>query len=350
MLSLSATQAALAARPSTIPVVFAVLRTWTNKAAGTVQATYYWSSWEGHYPYDGADRFFQAQILRQGTSRILRQLGVVGGARFTLAVTNDRIGDRKTGTRTWADLKTKNLRGASIEVSRMLVSTPATAPKLAGPDHTCVYRGDLVSASESAGEITLVFAAPEPDRLLRRAFGPLVDPKDVGAVYAYPIGRFEKVPLLNLECGGQTTLAEAMTVGQLGNAIFSDASRFPSSGIFDAWVDGEEIRFSGRTGNVAAVSIRARSGTKASALQAGAAVVELRDLVLGVAGGAIKAVDDVWVATPGGLVRVGTNLFEFDSSDADGTTLTLPAAKLRTLFAKIRRSTTVTSQPAFEAT
>jgi hypothetical protein len=213
-----------------------------------------------------------------------------------------------------------------------------------------VYRGDLVSASEEGGVISLVFAAPAPDLQLRHAFGDLVDPKDVGAVYPYPIGRFEKVPLLNLEVGGQTTLAEAITVGQTGNAILSDATRFPSAGTFDAWVDGEEIRFSGRTGNVAAISARAQSGTKASAHQAGASVVELRDLVLGVAGAPIKAVDSVWVATPGGLVRVGTNLFEFASTEADGATLTLPAAKLRVLFAKIRRSTTVTSQPAFEAT
>lgn len=347
MLVLSATQDALARRPSATPVLFVVLTTWTNRAAGTVQSRFFWSNRELYYPYDGTDRLFRGALLPgRGLGTIVRRLGELRPQPVTLQVGNESI----LGTRLWSTLRAANLYGATVEIARHYTADPTGAKlprSIPAADHTVIYRGELESVSESDGVITLGFESQRPELFLLEAFGDLVPKKDFGARYPYPIGEFERVRAVIIEAGAQTTLAQGITIDQLADMEVTDASRFPAAGAFSAWINGEEVLFARRTGNYLSPSARAQSGTRAAAHKAGDVIVEIRDVKLAVGGAKIESVKELFVRAPSGeLVRLP--IFDFTQSfTPSGSTLTISATALRSILTQVFVSATVTVQPAF---
>lgn len=349
-LDLSPTQEPRALAPAQAPIVFVVLTTWADKAAGTAQSRWRWSNRTVYYPFDGTERLFEGVLEPGAVTPIVRRLGELQPEPVRVRIANR---ESATGSRLWSELRAANLYGASVEVARYFPPPEdpmGEAVRIAAADHQVIYRGDLVGASESGGVVELAFEVPEPELALREEFGDAVAPKDFGATWPYVFGEFARVKALTISSGARTTLAQPLTKDLTGNALFTEASKFPASGSFSVWINGEEILCSGRTGNLVQIQARGQGGTKKSPHQAGEIAFELADVVLAVGAHEIEGIDEIFVRAPNGeLVALPLEAFSPDFGPS-GSTLTISATALRSILASIFVSAAVTVQPAFQAT
>lgn len=113
------------------------------------------------------------------------------------------------------------------------------------------------------------------------------DPDDLGKMFPQVWGECKKVPLLAVDAGWLTTLAEDLTDSDT-TITLTDASGLPSSGTIQ--IDTEQITYSSKTGNNLTVT---RSDGVEHDL--GAKVAEIQTNYTYALGHAVKAIDAVYV-------------------------------------------------------
>jgi hypothetical protein len=186
------------------------------------------------------------------------------------------------------------------------------------------------------------------------------DPRDRGLKLPYPLGAGAVVRCVNLAVGSVATLGQSFAIGQT-SVLLDDASEFQASGT--AMIGAESFVWLSKSGNSLvgdpdpALS-RAQNGTLQANHIFGTGVIEIEDLVLGVASESIASVTGLFLLSPttNSTVEVPSLIYTVDTNDeatepggsgSPITTITMDGDQLMGLLHAVYADATVTQQPAF---
>lgn len=318
MKPIDAGQASLLAAPQLSLVTLCKLVTYSDRAAGTVQATRYFSDGARRYDWanEGTVRQFEPWLLSMEPARdTMNHLPSMDGGGLESALRRRRgITLRnwlpETASYLYATLRAENLEGARIEIAQLAIDRGAGASfedltGFAGSEQTCTFRGVVASVSRvDEQEIELALAAELPSIPWIYAHdSALNDPADLGKRIPIVVGSAKHVPAIGWRVGSVTTLA-AVADALATTLALTDASLFASSATNGARVGSQLISWTGKTGNqLTGVTGLYRAQT------AGQLVVELVSSATWIVSGKpVSAIGDVYAADPftGALVRVTT--------------------------------------------
>jgi hypothetical protein len=317
MLTLSTEQADLKNRSALVAVPLVVLTTYSDRDAETADSVYYWSTVPVHYPWNaGADCYFRDLIVSMGPIEntmphlTLQGGNVLGQTELRMSVGNDQV----DGVYLWQTLRAEAYIRARIEVAeillnpdRMMVSGGSAwwdLRDLAGNEHTYRFRGELarIDSVTDGGTIDILFRTERVEvpliYLLDEARN---DPRDFGLPLPIIYGAADHIPLLNVEVGWVTTLAQALTDATIGIVAVTDATGFPVYDSFDLIISGESITCSesDHTNHTITIASRGQNNTKAVPHREGETITETVETVrLGVASHPVTAIRDLYVVNP----------------------------------------------------
>lgn len=323
MLTLAASQDALARRADVVPARLFKLTTYTDRGLGLVDREFYWSmgapwwyEWGG-----GAAREFDDVVLEASPIEYaITHLPMPG--RVDVRRTQMRLllsPENVDGQSLWKTLSSDALLFARLEVATLLIEPARLVPNTAwwdlrdlpGTEHVVRFRGEFTSVEEVSDDgIALVFEGEEPNIDWPEALdAAAVDQKDLGRRYAIPFGYAKGIPCVNRNVGWATTLAQAVSKSFTGNVKVSSAAGLPTSGSFKLQIGGERVTATYVDADTVNITARARTGTVATAHQAGESIVEVPSggITVVIAGVPIKALDALYVLHPSTRERVRVN-------------------------------------------
>lgn len=245
------------------------------------------------------------------------------------------------------------LEGATVEFAQLLIDShgdyyPLDLTAYDGDEHTPIYRGRIAQVGPIT-EATISFSCVKDNPEIewtRADDATKADPHDLGARYPKPYGQVKKMPLVAQEVGWVTTLAEAITAAQTGQIDFTDLTGIPDSA-GSGQIAGEEIAWTGKTGNSLDGVTRAQAGTTAAAHQAGEILFELiLTATYIVSDGEVDAIDSLYALNPfnGELTRI--SVANYTKTLTAPAKVTFSTAKMRDALAEMAASAAVTQQPA----
>jgi hypothetical protein len=154
MRSVAASQAALYARASVIPILLVKLTTLTDRDAGTVQQTLYLSNRPVLYDWGntGTDRQFEAMVAK--VSDLARSMNHIPGpsdtgalgAAISITFMNKGYRGETSADRFWPVLRALNLEAADIEIATVLADASVADSwhdlrSYTGDEHIVHFRG-----------------------------------------------------------------------------------------------------------------------------------------------------------------------------------------------------------------
>lgn len=340
------------------PVELYVLRTYTDRDAGTVHRTYYFSDRFVEYEYGGGgvQQFLPLVRSHRGPDLHLASHVQDSGAklsrRLSVVLSNLQL---ETGTYLATDLRTTNLRRATIEMAQVLL--PATdgdrdlVTPFAGTEHTVLFRGEVSAVQRiDADVIELDFESVETRVPWRYALLPGTDPLDFGARFPLPYGRAKRVQLVGLDVGGFTTIAGATTATDT-TILVTSTELLSAAGI--GYANGERITWAGKTATSLTGVARGSSGTTALEHAPGTTLLEVKDSTFVAAGFGVSAIGEVYVRQYSGeLVRVvgavTKNVADTAAPGHSGVTLAtvrLPVAQFESIIQQLETTVALPNQP-----
>jgi hypothetical protein len=248
-------------------------------------------------------------------------------------------------------------------VPKITTEGPLDLSAYTGDEHTVFYRGRISRLGPiSESEIRLQCETDEPGLV----WGVCADattaaPRDLGTRYPRPYGSKSRLPCPAHTVGWATTLAESINRTRTGLVQVTDTTGFPTSGSFNAQLEGELCVCNGNNTDTGIIDITTRGSgsTDAAAHAAGATVIEVPSesiyIVADDGAAPIQAVNDVYVKNPFNdeITKLSGVEYAFDASDTDvdtGKTLStiiFSDTQLRTLYKKLFRSARVSVQAVY---
>lgn len=319
MIPLTADQQELAYRRGLAEVKLLVITTYSDRAAGTVSDTFYFSDESVRYDYgnSGTVRDFVPMLDAVDlTPRTMPHVPSPDGSdldnslRATMRVRLKN--DDWKGQRVLAHLKADPIEFASVEYATLLIDPAVKASSgvpyrdataLTGDEHVVRFRGCVGQMVRAANDgIDLEFRSDLPDVGWQFYDDPtLNDPLDLGQRMPIVYGKAKRVPCGGWEVGWITTLSQInRSATATGTWTVTDSSGFPASGSFDVLISGERITCSGKTATGITVSARGVGGTTAAVHSAGEQILEVPagDVVYIAAGHEVSAIQKVYARNP----------------------------------------------------
>jgi len=340
------------------PVELFVLRTYSDRDAGTVHRTYYFSDRFVEYEYGGGgvQQFLPLVRSHRGPDLHLMSHVQDSGARLgrRLGVTLVNL-PLESGVFLATDLRTTNLRRATLEMSQILLPETGGDADLSAPfvgtEHTVLFRGEVSHVPSITPETVQVeFESVEPRVPWRYALLPGTDPQDFGARFPLPYGQAKRVQLVGLDVGGYTTVAGVTTAEQT-IVLVTDTERLSAAGI--GYVGGERITWTGKTATSLTGVTRGSSNTVRREHTPGTTLLEVKDSTFVAAGFAVSAIGAVYVEQFNGeLVRVVADVTRTVADTAVTghagvplATVRLPAAQFESVIQQLETVVSVVQEP-----
>lgn len=366
MLTLTARQTRLVEGVPLQAVYLHVLTTYTDQTAKTVDTVHFWSDRPVSYDFNdtGTQRQFLPYVLQATRDHVVRMPHLPTGSSFRPSLVRDydvtlRNVTPQGGTNLLADLRAQKPEFSTLEVAELLLDPAIPGGEdledLTGDEHIIVYRGELRTIHNITREqFDMAFSTTRLSGVLPAAVvGSTVALRDRGKRLPAVYGEVQRVPLLGVVVGAQTTLSQPMPVGNTQISL-SDGSRFPTAGTL--YVGGERIVYTGRNGNVISPIVRTpavetdhTAGEIINDVPAGGIVYALGEA------NQISELLDLWMRSPetGELFKLN-DTGTFHPNDTD----TLPGTPLTTLqwsgdswadvLEEVVVNARITQQPAFE--
>ena len=362
MKTLEASQAALLAAPQLSVVTLCKLTTYSDRAAGTVQTTRYFSDGARLYDWanEGTVRQFEPWLLSMEPARdTMNHLPSLDGGGIESALRRRRTITLRnwlpeTSSYLYASLRAENLEHARIEIAQLFIDRGAGASfndlsALTGAEQTWIFRGEVASVTsvdEGSIELELIAELPQIPWIYAND-ETKNDPRDVGKRLPIVYGAAKHVSVIGWAVGrGYSTLAAAAT--KTATTIeLTDASRFPASG--SASIGAEVISWTGKSGNQLTTVTRGASSTRAVAHKLGEPVIETVTSGVWIAAGhPCRAIGAVYCKSPFNsvLVRIQASRYTVtlaDTAPISGQTVasvSMTQANIRGLIADLAAAAT----------
>lgn len=375
MRSLDAVQEARVRARALAPVKIVKLTQYSDRLAGTVGATWYFSDRVVRYAWGGG-AVIQAEALLRGCDPITSSMAdvpspegryagaLIASTRLVLANAPVRGGDYLDEL-----LSAYPLEGADLEIIELAVlpssdrSVHFDLTAFSGTEHTVWFRGRIVRC-EGVDDVSVQLRAESTLPVLRWLYATdpaTVDPKDLGARLPLVAGSARSVRGVGYVVGWSTTLAAplASSVGAGGLVVLTDVTGLPSSGTLR--VDVEEITYSSldAVGGTATIAARGQNGTTTASHATGAFVGEVVSEAVWVLNSRpSSSVSAVYLRNPynGEKLRVPSALSGVNLADTaliageTVTTLRLTSSDLQPILQEAYASARVSQQPEFADT
>ncbi len=312
-LSLDSGQATLAQRISVGSFPLVVLETFTDRDAGTVDSTYYWTRGAPlKYEWDGATAvFFEPRLFRvTPISRGFAHIPDAGTLDTREGVTLTLDGTPRAGTYLWQTLLGENIIGARVTVGSLLVDmTDASSDprwwdlEALGAVHEVRWRGEVTlipDVAEDSQTFDIICETEEPPLTFERMTAPLTaSVRDLGKKYPIPLGEADQLIPLQIDTGGATILTTAVNTVATGTFYCQDVSKFRHDSPWkNAFIGSEVVRYDSvdYVNNTINVTIRDVDSTGPYSHEPGAPVLDAeRNPRWALAADPIRAVRNVWV-------------------------------------------------------
>jgi hypothetical protein len=346
-----------------VPVPLVKLELYSNRDAGTVGATFYFSDRSVSYDYGNTGTVVRFEPWLAGFGELatgIVHLADSGQAelvakRFGLSLRNamalkDEAGDDASWRVVEILREDYAIEGATIEVAQLLIPKikapgPLDLTAYDGDEHTVFYRGRISRLGPLGDEIQLQCETDEPRFKWGRAVhASEVSPRDMGARYPRPYGQITRLPLVGRKVAWVTTLAVALNATETGTKAITLGTGFPASGTFYVWCNGERMTCTASSDTTLTISAR---GADATVHNAGSVLAEEIDEAVWVVaddGAApVANVDALYIRSPftERIVRVTTG-YTFTAEDTTvdtGKTLSTITMSQDNLRGLSRRST-----------
>ncbi len=352
--AMDSVQAERAGRSHIAPIPLVKLTLYSDRPAGTVAKTFYFSNMAVDYDYGntGTDQRFLPVIIGgsdffSGFVHIPQPDDLTAfNQKFYLQCSNKEI----NGSRLIELLQTYNLEGASIEIAQMLVdsipSLPVDLTSYTGDEHTVLFRGCVNRISPISDAMLTIQCVTELPSMagswIYASDDTKTDPLDLGKRLPRIYGNAKRVPLVNYEVGWVTSLGEVITSSTTGTVEITDGSGLPP-GSFDVMIDGERITCSAVTATTMDLDTRSVGSPPAAAHDAGAVISELLSTATYIVSDRqCNALNELYVINPlnGILLRLNSTDTPWtttlnDTGTISGETITIvkfTAAQLQTLI------------------
>lgn len=366
VLTLTARQTRLVEGVPLQAVYLHVLTTFTDQTAKTVDTVHFWSDRLVSYDFDdtGTQRQFLPYVLQATRDHVVRMPHLPTGSSFRPSLVRDydvtlRNVTPQGGTNLLADLRAQKPEFSTLEVAELLLDPAIPGGEdledLTGDEHIIVYRGELRTIHNITREqFDLAFSTTRLSGVLPAAVvGSTVALRDRGKRLPAVYGEVQRVPLLGVVVGAQTTLSQPMPVGSTQISL-SDPELFNGAGT--VYVGGERMTWNGKTENVLRNVVREPAfetdhnpGEVVVEVPAGGVVYALGEALL------ISELLDIWMRSPetGELFKLNdTGSFTpNDTVSLPGhalTTVTWSTTSWADLLQEIIANARITQQPGFE--
>ena len=319
MKTLETGQAVLQARRGLALVDMVRLRTFTDRDAGTVQSTRYYSTRWFRYDYGNVGTDVQVEPFLVRVSEEVSEMDHLPAQNGDDSALVRRLqvvlrnGTDDTPQRLYKTLRALNLEMAEIEWSQLFLDTgPGPTPpdlrSLAGSEHTVRFRGHVEVVSRvDDGEIELTCASRLPQiPWIVASNAAINDPRDVGRRLPILYGAMNRAQAVGWQVGWVTTLAIPCSTTATTLDV-TDGTGLSTAGA--ARLGTEEIAWTGRTANQLTGVTRGLSNSVAAVHDASEPVIELiATNVFVLAGHALSALRNLYVLSPidGQLLRLTT--------------------------------------------
>jgi hypothetical protein len=372
MRSVAASQAALYARASVIPILLVKLTTLTDRDAGTVQQTLYLSNRPVLYDWGntGTDRQFEAMVAK--VSDLARSMNHIPGpsdtgalgAAISITFMNKGYRGETSADRFWPVLRALNLEAADIEIATVLADASVADSwhdlrSYTGDEHIVHFRGRVTRIEGVSTDAIQLRAETRTPAIpwLYALDATITDPKDLGARLPIVYGESRNVECINWQVGWQTTLTSSLAASSGAGTVllFGDVDGFPS-GSFDVLIDAERITLNAVNyqSGTANVVTRGVGGTPVIEHNAGTVAIEvLTEAIIVCAGHEVSRIGALRLVNPynGELMDVTQGVRHVsDANVITGETVAtvrFSASELVALAQTAFAASRVTVQPAY---
>lgn len=343
---------------ATIPLV--KWTTYSDKAAGTVANTRYFSDRACIYDYGNAGtnrHFYDALVslpdrFRATMNHLPDAQGGAAPSQRKLSLTFANAPLETTDTSLLATLRSDGLEMSTVEIAeldRKWESEPdgIDLRALTGDEHVVWGRFDVEGLERaSEADLTVGLVSPEPEiPWVVLADATNNDPEDLGKRHNIIYGSVKRVRCLGVTAPARTTLAQAITATTTGDVKVTSTTGMGTV----AQIGGERVSGSVTDAVTYNISARAQSGTVAADHPAGTAMVEiLNGAKWAFSGHVSKAIDAVYCMNPynGELFTLTSSThYSTTLNDSGISTISMTDTQMKALYDAMARSAAVTTQP-----